>query len=132
MVTDIVATHVTTAALAVGVINWLKANQSPLTAWITREKPQVARYLAFLTAAIGTIGIHYAWNPTARVLSFDIPTAAAALTAATAYVQNFIWQELTYQVTKRPNVAELVAAVVKSMQPGANPGMVKGRLEPPQ
>jgi uncharacterized protein YqgV (UPF0045/DUF77 family) len=117
MVTDsIVATHVTTAALSVGFINWLKANNSPLTAWITKEKPRMLRYVALATAAIGTIGIHYTWNPAERVLSFDIPTAAATLTALLAYAKSFIWQELTYQVTKRPNVAELVKSVVESIR----------------
>ena len=117
MITDsITVTHVTTAGLAVGFINWLKNNKSPLTAWINRESPKAARYLALVTAAIGTIGIHYTWNPDARTLSFAVPTLATALSAGILYVKSFVWQELTYQMTKRPNIAELVAAVVKAIQ----------------
>jgi hypothetical protein len=122
-VENIVVTHVTTAAVSVAFINWLK--KSPWFPWITQERTNAMRVVAYVTAGIGTIGIRYAWNPSTRVLSFDIPTLSAMLGLLVAYVKGFAFQELAYQSTKRPNIAELVSAVVSALKNGTtNPGAV--------
>lgn len=119
MESSIVMTHVTSAAMSVAFINWLKS--SSWFPWITQEKVKVLRYVAFVTAAIGAIGIHYTWNPAARVLSFDIPTIASMFGLGVAYVKSFAMQELTYQATKKTNVGELVKQIVAAMQGSSNP-----------
>lgn len=120
--TSIVVSHLTTAGISVGVIQWLKS--SKYFPWITKEKGNVARYVALVTAAIGAIGIHYTWEPAARVLSFQIPTIAAAFGMAVAYVKSFVVQELTYQATKQPNLSAIVEAVVAKLNsPVRNPAM---------
>lgn len=111
MVPDsVVVTHVTAAAVSVAAINWLK--NSSAFPWITQEKTRLLRVVALITAAIGAIGIHYTWDATSRVLSFDVPTLASTFGIAVAYVKSFAMQELTYQATKRPALAELANAVL--------------------
>ena len=122
MVESIGVTHITTAAVSVAFIQWLK--RSSWFPWFTAEKAKLARVIAFVTAGIGTIGIAWAWDPATRSISFHIPTLAVMFGMAIAYAKSFIMQELTYQATKPTNTVELVKAVVaalnlKGSQPAA-------------
>jgi hypothetical protein len=119
MVDSVVMTHIGTAGVSVALINWLK--NSSYFPWITQEKSRVMRAVALVTAAIGTIGIAYTWEPTGRVLSFTIPTFGAVLAGASAYIKSFVVQELTYQMTKRPNIADIAKAVISAINPQAGP-----------
>lgn len=119
MIDSVVISHVTAAAVSVAFINWLK--KSEWFPWITQEKARVMRAVALLTAAAASIGIAYTWDPAARLLSFHIPTLVAVVGMAVGYVKSFAIQELTYQATKKPNVGELVAAVVAALKPGSAP-----------
>jgi len=117
-------THVTAAGVAVAFINWLKSNSSPLTAWISKEKPNAMRVVALATALIGALGITYTWNPAARSLTFAIPTAATMLTVGVAYIKSFVTQEIVYQVTKRPDLAAFIKQAspnVRNISGGAGP-----------
>jgi hypothetical protein len=120
---SIVVSHVATAGLSVAFIQWLK--NSPYFPWVTAEKKRIVRAVALVTAAIGTVGIHYAWNPTARVLSFEIPTLAVLYGAVVHYVTSFVIQELTYQTVKQPDYAALIKAAIveleKNRAAGENP-----------
>lgn len=123
MATDSIAvTHVAGAAVAVAAINWLK--HSPYFPWITQQKTNVMRVVALVAAAITGIGIHYAWNADTRVLSFNIPTIAAMFGIVVGYVKSLAIQELTYQATKRPNLAELADAVADALKKSAAPIVV--------
>jgi hypothetical protein len=113
MVESVVMTHIATAGISVAAINWLK--NSPYFPWITQEKSKVMRAIALLTAAVGTIGIEYTWNPAGRVLSFTIPTFMAMLTGLGVYIKSFVLQELAYQATRKPNLADLAKAVIGAM-----------------
>jgi len=112
-------THIGTAAVSVALINWLK--KSPWFPWITQEKSKVMRIVAIVTAGIGTVGITYTWNPATRDVLFHIPTLAALVHGVGTYVQSFAMQELSYQATKRPNLAELAKAVIAAVQSPVKP-----------
>jgi hypothetical protein len=126
---SVVMSHVTSAAISVALINWLK--KSSWFPWITQEKTKVMRLAAYVTAAVGAVGIHYTWNPAARTLSFDIPTVASMFAIAVAYVKSFAMQEITYQATRGTNLGELVKAVVAAIQPAPQPGPAIAAPAPP-
>jgi len=114
--TSIVISHVTAAGIVVGAINWLKS--SPYFPWITAEKTKLLRVAAVLGAAIGAGGIHYAWNPAARMLSFSVPTFAAFGAFLVAWLKHFIVQEITYQATSSQNqVAALLKQILAAVVP---------------
>ena len=124
---SIAVSHITAAAVSVGVIQWLK--NSKWFPWITQERSRVMRGAAILTAGVGAVGIHYTWDPTARSLTFAIPTFAALLGAGVAYVKSFALQELAYQATKKTDFGSLVASVAdaikgKAATPAASPEKV--------
>ncbi len=106
---SIVLSHLTTAGLAVAAIQWLK--KSRYFPWVTQEKTRMMRLVAIVTAAIGTVGINYAWQPADRALVFHIPTLAQAFTLGVAWVKSFITQEIVYQGTAKNGLGELLSLV---------------------
>ncbi len=106
---SIVLSHLTTAGLAVAAIQWLK--KSKYFPWITQEKTRMMRLVAIVTAAIGTVGINYAWQPADRALVFHIPTLVQAFSLGVAWVKSFITQEIVYQGTAKNGFGELVILV---------------------
>lgn len=111
---SIAVSHITTAAVAVGLIQWLK--HSKWFPWITQQRSRVMRIIALVTAGVGAVGIHYTWDPSARVLAFAVPTFGAILAAGVAYVKSFALQELAYQATKPTSFAELVKSVAEAIK----------------
>lgn len=105
--TNVVMTHVTGAGISVALINALK--NSKYFPWVTQEKTNILRALAVASSAITAAGIHYTWNPHARELIFTLPTVAGLWAFGVGWVKSFIMQEITYQVTRKPNGAGLVA-----------------------
>lgn len=125
---SIVISHVTTAGIVVGAINWLKA--SKYFPMITAEKTKLLRGLAIVGAALGAGGISYVWNPSARTLVFQIPTLAAMLGFLVAWAKSYIVQEITYQATSsNANLAALAKQILAAVKPDAinNPAALGGQ-----
>jgi hypothetical protein len=122
---SIVLSHLTTAGVAVAAIQWLK--KSRYFPWITQEKTRVMRFVAIVTAGLGTIGINYAWNPADRALSFHIPTFVEAFSLGVAWAKSFITQEIVYRGTAKNGLGELlilVRAIAKAQGVTLAPGAV--------
>lgn len=122
---SIVISHVTTAGIVVGAINWLKG--SKYFPMITAEKTKLLRGLAVVGAALGAGGIQYAWHPESRALVFTIPTLGAMLGFLIAWAKSFIVQEITYQATSsNANLASLAKQILAAVKPtnGANPAVI--------
>jgi hypothetical protein len=122
---SIVLSHLTTAGLAVALIQWLK--KSRYFPWITQEKTRVMRLVAIVTAGLGTVGINYAWNAAGRELSFHIPTFVEAFSLGIAWAKSFITQEIVYRGTAKNGLGELlilVRAIAKAQGVTLAPGAV--------
>lgn len=116
MESSIVISHVTAAGIVVGAINWLKG--SKYFPWITAEKTKLLRGLAVVGAALGAGGISYAWDPSHRILSFQIPTLAAIGGFLVAWTKSFIVQEITYQATStNSQIAALAKQILAAVKP---------------
>jgi len=98
---NIVVSQVAVAGASVAVINWLKA--SPYFPSITQEKANLLRILAVITSGIGTLGITYTWDPAAHSLTLTGLSIAGAFTAFIAWAKSFLFQEVTYQATRKTN-----------------------------
>lgn len=119
MESSIVISHVTAAGVVVGLIQWLKA--SKYFPMITADKTKLLRILAVIGAALGAGGISYAWDPTHRILSFQIPTLAAIGGFLLAWVKSFVFQEITYQATNKNGTASLLKQILAAVSAGPNP-----------
>lgn len=120
MESSIVISHVTAAGIVVGAINWLKGSQ--YFPWVTAEKTKLLRVLAIVGAALGAGGISYAWDPSHRILSFQLPTLVAMGGFLVAWVKSFIVQEITYQATNQnSNIAALAKQILAAVKPSTNP-----------
>jgi hypothetical protein len=113
--TNLVITHVTTSALAVAGIQWLK--NSPLFPWVTKEKNLLLRLLAIATAAASALSINYTWNPTDHSLTITGLTLSGIGMAAWAWIKSFALQELTYRAVKPSTTSASVPAAAVSSAP---------------
>jgi hydrogenase-4 membrane subunit HyfE len=111
---NVVISHITTSGVVVFLINWLK--KSSLFPWITAEQKNLLRVLALAGAAVGAVGIHYTWNPVQHSLLIEGLSLMGILTAAIAWLKSFVTQEIIYQATKQPVLADLVNAVIAALK----------------
>jgi hypothetical protein len=107
---NVVITQITTGALTVAFINWLKS--SSVFPWITAERKTLLRVIAGVLAGVKAIGITYTWNPDAHTLVIGGLTLATILGGTWHWLQSFVTQELIYQTTKSRQPAGTIAVPV--------------------
>ena len=97
MDSNIVLTTITSSALFVLVIQWLK-NCERVT-WIQKGSKRASRVLSLFLAFVGHAGVSYVWNPGVRQLVITLPTFWAVLVYLWHVANHFALQETIYQAT---------------------------------
>ena len=68
-----------TGGLAIGTVYLIeRLKASKYVPFLTADSATLNRWVGILAAGVAAGGIHYEWDPQARILGFAIPTAAAA------------------------------------------------------
>ena len=102
-------THFTSSAIVVYAMNRLKAaSWFPL---IQKEKATMNRIFSVVIAFAVSIGIHYTWDPTARIFALTLPTLSALGLGVWHWINQYAMQETLYQITnnKTPSPAVSIA-----------------------
>lgn len=123
MVENIVITQVTTSAIVVAAIQWLKSSR--FFPWITKESGAMSRFVSALLAAGAAVGIHTTWDPSAHALTITGLTAFGIALATWEWAKSFVLNELIYRSTVKPQKADPPIVVVN--QPAQPPaGFIGG------
>lgn len=102
MDSNIVLTTVTSSAIFVMIIQWLKnASWFPL---LQKEKKFALRIASIIFAFLGHAGASYVWNPAARQLVLTIPTFWSVLVYLWHVTNHYALQEITYQAVLNKTV----------------------------
>lgn len=111
---NVVMTHITTSALTVAAINWLKA--SPVFPWITKAKTNLLRLLSGLAAAGFAVGIHASWNSADHSLVITGLSYSAVGLAIWEFLKQFAMNEMIHQATKNKSGNGGSVPVVQAQQ----------------
>lgn len=94
---SIVLTTITSSALFVLIIQWLKkASWFPL---LQSGKKWASRAASLVLASAGSVGATYVWNPGTRQLILTLPTLWTVVVALWHIANHFATQEIIYQST---------------------------------
>jgi hypothetical protein len=97
MDSNIVLTTITSSALFVLIIQWLKSSR--WFPFLQHGQKLASRIASILFATAGSIGVGYVWNPAGRQLILTLPTVWGAVVALWHIANHFATQEIIYQGT---------------------------------
>jgi len=88
-----------TSALTVAIIQWMKNSALPWLGFVNHDSPGVNRTLAWLAAFISGVGIHYKYDPALGALTITGLTAATIVSAAVNAAKSYGFNWLVYNLT---------------------------------
>ncbi len=121
---------ISTSALTVSIIQWMKNSNLPIFKAISQESAGLNRALAWLISLAAGIGIHYHYDPALGALTITGLTGSAIIAAAINATKSYGFTWLTYNVAIKSRAAD-VAAVASGVPvtPVAGPGAVKAGID---
>lgn len=90
---------ISTSALSVAIIQWMKNSALPGLGFVNHDSPGVSRALAWLAALISGVGIHYHYDPTVGALTITGLTATALVTMGLNAAKSYGFNWFIYNVT---------------------------------
>ena len=108
---NIVITHITTGAVAVAFLNWLKSTR--FFPWLTDETVKLNRLAAIALAAVRAVGINYTWNPADHSVLITGLTLAAICGGAWHWLQSYVVQQMIYRASQNIKNNATAAATAK-------------------
>ena len=88
-----------TSALTVAIIQWMKNSALPWLGFVNHDSPGVNRTLAWLAAVISGVGIHYKYDPAVGALTITGLTLATVVTAGVSAAKSYGFNWLVYNLT---------------------------------
>jgi hypothetical protein len=110
---NLIMDQVTTSAIVVYLLQWMKASRWPPLTWVNQNS---ARWLALAASGATALGLQFTWNPNTRVIALVVPTLAGFLLmlvhAGSHWLRAHVFQELIYNGVAKPSTtaAALVSA----------------------
>jgi hypothetical protein len=97
MVENVAISTFTSSAVVVFLMQKLKASKwFPL---VQEGRATLNRIISVLAAAASAVAIGWAWNPSARALTIQIPTVWGLMIALWHWLNHYALQETIYQAT---------------------------------
>lgn len=112
--TSIALSQVTTSGIVIFVINWLK--KSSYFPWITAERTRLLRVLGVMGAGLGSLGIHYVWNPQQHSLLLTGLSLTTILVSFVTWVKSFVTQEIIYRATMKNGTGQQLATLLQAFE----------------
>lgn len=88
-----------TSALTVAIIQWMKNSALPWLGFVNHDTPGVNRTLAWLAAFISGVGIHYKYDPAMGALTITGLTLTTVVTAGVSAAKSYGFNWLVYNLT---------------------------------
>lgn len=92
-------THLTSGALVVYLLEWLKSSDRPWLGWVNRHSDGINKLLSAVAAAGITLGISLTGDSAAGWV-IHIPPPPVLMAGLWGFLQQFISQQIVYAVTK--------------------------------
>lgn len=86
--------HITSGAVIVYVIEWLKAN--PRFSWLRAEQKTLQRVVSAVLAAVAAVGINWTYDATHGTLVITGLTSTAILLTGWEWLKQFVVQQLIF------------------------------------
>jgi hypothetical protein len=87
-----------TSALSVAIIQWMKNSLLPGLGFINHDSPKVSLTLSWLAALISGLGIHYTYNPDVGTLTITGLTMVALVTTGLQTAKSWGFNWLVYHL----------------------------------
>jgi hypothetical protein len=110
---------ISTSALSVAIIQWMKNSALPGLGFINHDSPGMNRTLAWLAAFISGVGIHYHYDPALGALTITGLTLSALVATALQTAKSYGFNWFIYNVTlKGKGVFPIPPPVVENKTEG--------------
>ena len=90
---------ISTSALSVAIIQWMKNSALPGLGFVNHNSAGVNRTLAWLAAIISGVGIHYHYDPALGALTITGLTTSALLSTGLNSAKSYAFNWLIYNTT---------------------------------
>lgn len=119
---------ISTSALSVAIIQWMKNSALPGLGFVNHDSPGVSRTLAWIAALISGVGIHYHYDPALGALTITGLTGTALMSAGLNAAKSYGFNWFVYNLTLKGRGVYPVPAPVAGTGPVAEEKKAPGTV----